>query len=73
MSELVLAICKHGFPEATPEQEAVETAERAALEMYEGARVMNAEVIRTQAHQDAREFLVKVTLGQSTTPDPHDT
>ncbi|MEV0993406.1 hypothetical protein [Nonomuraea sp. NPDC050202] len=52
-------IYKHGFPAATPYEEAMDTALEAARGL---GRPLSAEIVQTPEHEAAGEFLVKVLL-----------
>lgn len=67
-------IYKHGFPDDTDPDEAVVTAKTAALESAAvqdlGGTVLEVGIIRTAAHKEAGEYLVRVVVGDPPAEEP---
>ncbi|GIH29099.1 hypothetical protein Aph01nite_74090 [Acrocarpospora phusangensis] len=66
-------IYKHGFPASVPRQTAIEQASAAALALaaedptLDGS-IISADILETDAHREAGEYLVRVVLGPDDRP-----
>jgi hypothetical protein len=66
-------IYKHGFPASTPHDEAIAMATEGALALAAGdptldGSIVETEIVQTDAHTEAGEYLVRLLLGPDTRP-----
>jgi hypothetical protein len=63
----VAHIWKQGFPVSTPEEDAVSQAIDAVRKSGESGEIISTEILQSEAHKKAGEFLVKLCLGEKRT------